>query len=67
MILYVSVATHGHSSSKLNMNKKTNVLAPIQASITAMRISGGALCEGADGPRPGIERSATWRKGEGSD
>jgi hypothetical protein len=26
------------------------------------RTSGGALCTGADGPRPGVERSAAWRE-----
>jgi hypothetical protein len=28
-------------------------LAPIRTPITAMRTGGGALCGGADGPRPG--------------
>jgi hypothetical protein len=39
-----------------------NVLVPIRASITALRIGGGGLCGGANGPRPGAERSATWRR-----
>jgi hypothetical protein len=30
-----------------------SVLAPIRALITTLRTSGGALCTGADGPRPG--------------
>jgi hypothetical protein len=32
-----------------------SVLALIQAPITAMRTGGGALCIGADGPRPGAD------------
>jgi hypothetical protein len=31
-----------------------------------MRTGGSALCTGADGPRPGAGRSATWRKARGS-
>jgi hypothetical protein len=27
-----------------------------------VRTSGGALCIGADGPRPGAGQSATWRR-----
>jgi hypothetical protein len=27
-----------------------------------MRTDGGALCIGADGPRPGARRSVTWRR-----
>jgi hypothetical protein len=38
------------------------VLAPIRAPITAMITGGSALCTGADGPRPGDGRSATWRR-----
>jgi hypothetical protein len=39
-----------------------SVLAPIRAPITAMITGGGALCTGADGPRPGAGWSATWRR-----
>jgi hypothetical protein len=39
-----------------------SVLAPIRAPITAMRTGGGALYTGADGLRPGAERSATWHR-----
>jgi hypothetical protein len=35
------------------------VLAPIRAPITALRTGGGALCTGADGPRPGAGWIAT--------
>jgi hypothetical protein len=36
------------------------VLAPIWAPITTLRTGGGALCIGANGPRPRVGRSVTW-------
>jgi hypothetical protein len=34
----------------------------IRAPITALRTGGGALCTGADGPRPGAGWSTTWSR-----
>jgi hypothetical protein len=40
-----------------------SMLTPFRAPITITRTGGGALCRGADGPRPGARRSATWYRG----
>jgi hypothetical protein len=42
------------------------MLTPFRAPITITRTGGGALCTGADGPRPGAGRYATWYRGSGS-
>jgi hypothetical protein len=42
-----------------------SVLAPIRVPITAMRTDGGALCRGADGPRPEA-RGRDLAQGRGS-
>jgi hypothetical protein len=39
-----------------------SVLAPNWAPITALRTGGGALYTGANGPRPGAGRFATWSR-----
>jgi hypothetical protein len=39
-----------------------SVLTPIRAPITVLRTGGGALGTVADGPRPGVGRSATWSR-----
>jgi hypothetical protein len=39
-----------------------SVLALIQAPITMLRTSAGALCTGTNGLRPGAGRSATWSR-----
>jgi hypothetical protein len=42
------------------------MLTPFRALVTITRTGSGALCRGADGPRPGAGRSATWYRGLGS-
>jgi hypothetical protein len=42
------------------------VLTPFSGAKHSTRTGGGALCTGADGPRPGTGRSATWSRGKGS-
>jgi hypothetical protein len=37
-----------------------SVLVPFLGANHSVRTGGGALCTGADGPRPGAGRSATW-------
>jgi hypothetical protein len=39
------------------------VLTPFSGDKHCVRTDGGALCRGADGPRPGAEQSATWYRG----
>jgi hypothetical protein len=39
------------------------VLTPFRSAKYSRRTGGGALWSGADGPRPGAGRSATWRRG----
>jgi hypothetical protein len=39
------------------------LLTPFRAPINITRTGAGALCTGADDPRLGAERSATWRRG----
>jgi hypothetical protein len=43
-----------------------SMLTPFRAPITITRTGGGALYRGADGPRPGAGRPATWYMGLGS-
>jgi hypothetical protein len=38
------------------------LLTPFRSAKYSRRIGGGALWSGADGPRPGAGRSATWRE-----
>jgi hypothetical protein len=38
------------------------MLTPFSGAKHSTRTSGGALCTGADGPRPGVGRSTTWRR-----
>jgi hypothetical protein len=45
-----------------SFSKQMKVLTPFRAPITIMRTGGGALCIGADGPRPGAGRSTTWHR-----
>jgi len=42
------------------------MLTPFSGAKHSTRTGGGALCTGADGPRPGTGRSATWSRGKGS-
>jgi hypothetical protein len=37
-----------------------SMLTPFRGTNYSIRTSGGTLCIGADGPRPGAGRSATW-------
>jgi hypothetical protein len=39
-----------------------SMLTPFSGANHSTRTSGGALCTGADGPRPGAGRSAAWRE-----
>jgi hypothetical protein len=41
------------------------MLVPFWGANHCVRTGGGALCRGADGPRSGAGRSATWYKGLG--
>jgi hypothetical protein len=41
------------------------LLTPFSGAKHSTRTGGGALCTGADGPRPGTGRSATWSRGKG--
>jgi hypothetical protein len=43
-----------------------SVLTPFWSAKYSRRTGGGALWSGADGPRPGAGRSATWCKSTGS-
>jgi hypothetical protein len=38
------------------------MLTPFSGAKHCVRTGGGALCRGADGPRPGAGQSATWYK-----
>jgi hypothetical protein len=38
------------------------MLTPFLGAKHSTRTGGGALCTGADGPRPGAGRSVTWRR-----
>jgi hypothetical protein len=42
------------------LNDKRLVLTPFSGAKHCVRTGGGALCRGADGPRPGGGQSATW-------
>ena len=42
-----------------------SMLTPFRSAKYSRRTGGGALWSGADGPRPGAGRSATWRRGSG--
>jgi hypothetical protein len=45
---------------------KVLLLVPFSGAKHCVRTDGGALCRGADGPRPGAGRSATWYTGRRS-
>jgi hypothetical protein len=45
---------------------KVLLLVPFSGAKHRVRTDGGALCRGADGPRPGAGRSATWYRGRRS-
>jgi hypothetical protein len=42
------------------------MLVPFGGANHSTRTGGGALCRGADGPRPGVGQSAAWCRGLGS-
>jgi hypothetical protein len=50
---------------KHSVNKPYPVLVPFWGRQSLNTNCGGALCIGADGPRPGARRSATWNRGLG--
>jgi hypothetical protein len=43
-----------------NLAQDKSMLTRFSGANHSIRTSGGALCIGADGPRPGAGRSATW-------
>jgi hypothetical protein len=51
------------ASKKVSTYFLKSMLTLFPSAKYSRRTSGGALWSGADGPRPGAGRSATWRKG----
>jgi hypothetical protein len=56
---FPSVPVKGIVKSKINRNR---LLTLFWSAKYSRRTGGGALWSGADGPRPGAGRSATWRE-----
>jgi hypothetical protein len=59
-LIYLWHAVSLESSNSENQSKR--VLTPFRSAKYSRRTGGGALWSGADGPRPGAGRSATWRE-----
>jgi PPE-repeat protein len=54
------------ASSQMVLFSLWTMLTPFSGAKHSTRTGGGALCAGADGPRLGTGRSATWSRGKGS-
>jgi hypothetical protein len=63
-LIYLWHAVSLESSNSENQSKR--VLTPFRSAKYSRRTGGGALWSGADGPRPGAGRSATWCRSPGS-
>jgi hypothetical protein len=58
LLLFVHVHTSVVSTGSINV-----IVDAFRSAKYSRRTGGGALWSGADGPRPGAGRSATWRRG----